>query len=407
MKHIHIDLLGGIAGDMFLAASIDAGLVDVPKLEEALSSLGVGEIRVVTERVRRGAISGTHVRFEGWDPAEERDHRHLSSILEMIADSGLAERVKARASQMFQTLGESESKVHDIPLETVHFHECGALDSIFDFVSAAFIIESVGGGQTSATWSAGVIPTGSGTVETDHGTVPIPVPATADILEGFELVARPVQAELVTPTGATILKTLRLLNPAFERPQATVRAIGYGAGTRELDAFSNVVRFMVMETEEATKDDTAPDENTSDVVAQLVCEIDDMNPELFSAVEARLFDKGALDVVREPVLMKKGRQGTRLSVLCPLETRDQLSEVLFRETTTFGVRVSEIERRKLARKLIEVELEGGTVRVKVGYLDGQPIKAAPEYEDCVRLAGESGQAVRDVYEQALVAWRSR
>jgi uncharacterized protein (TIGR00299 family) protein len=395
MKHIHIDLLGGIAGDMFLAAAIDADLVDIPELERALSSLGVGEIRVVSERVRRGAISGTHVRFEGWDPAQESDHRHLSTILEMLDDSGLSEGVKARARQMFQTLGESESKVHDIPLETVHFHECGALDSIFDFVSAAFIIE------TAASWSAGAIPTGSGTVETDHGTVPVPVPATADILKGFELIARPVQAELVTPTGATILKTLGLISPGLERPRATVRAIGYGAGTRELDEFSNVVRFLVMETNETTASSRA----TRDVVAKLTCEIDDMNPELFSAVEAKLFDEGALDVVREPVLMKKGRQGTRLSVLCAPEARDLLADVLFRHTTTFGVRVSEVERVKLARELVEVTIDGGTVRVKVGYLGGEAIKAAPEYEDCVRLAKQTGRAVRDVYEEARAAWR--
>jgi uncharacterized protein (DUF111 family) len=233
------------------------------------------------------------------------------------------------------------------------------------------------------------------------------VPATADILKGFELIARPVQAELVTPTGATILKTLRQissnkLNPGFERPKATIRGVGYGAGTRELEAFSNVVRFLVMDTE----DSAGADEQTRDVVAQLTCEIDDMNPELFPAVEAKLFEQGALDVVREPVLMKKGRQGTRLSVLCSRDAREQLAELLFRETTTFGVRVSEVERLKLRRELVEVELDGSTVRMKVGYRGGEAIKAAPEYEDCVRVARQTGQAVREVYEQVLVAWRS-
>ncbi|QDG51278.1 nickel pincer cofactor biosynthesis protein LarC [Persicimonas caeni] len=394
MKHIHIDMLGGIAGDMFLAAAIDADLVDTAALESALSSLGVGDIRIVTERVRRGAISGTHVHFEGWDPAEERDHRHLSTILEMLDTSGLDAAVKARAKEMFQTLGESESKVHDIPLETVHFHECGALDSIFDFVSAAFIIETTG-----ASWSASAVPTGSGTVETDHGTVPVPVPATADILKGFELIARPVQAELVTPTGATILKTLRGMNPGFDRPQATVSTVGYGCGTRELAEFSNVVRFLVLETE-ATGDEA---DETRDVVAKLTCEIDDMQPELFPSVEAKLFDEGALDVVREPVYMKKGRQGIRLSVLCRPADRDRLADVLFRETTTFGVRVEQVERLKLARKILEVETSAGTVHVKVGYKDGKVLKATPEYEDCLRLAAETGTPVREIYIDALTA----
>ncbi len=389
--HIHIDMLGGIAGDMFLAASLDAGLVEAEAIERALSSLGVGEIRVVAEKVRRGALSGTHVRFEGWDPAEERDHRHLSTILEMLDASGLDEPVKERAKQMFRTLGESESKVHDIPMETVHFHECGALDSIFDFVSAAYIIEATG-----ATWSAGAVPTGSGTVQTDHGTVPVPVPATADILQGFELEPRDVQAELVTPTGAAILKTLRGLNPDFARPKATVHSLGYGAGTRELAELSNVVRFVVLETGDEPANGLQRDQ-----VTRLSCDIDDMNPELFSAVEERLFDAGALDVVRESVLMKKGRQATRLSVLCEPAARDSLAEVLLRETTTFGVRVEQIERLKLRRELVEVETSAGTVKIKVGYLGGEAIKAAPEYEDCARLARESGRSVREIYEEAL------
>lgn len=394
MKHIHIDMLGGLAGDMFLAAALDTDLVDKAALEAALSSLGVGDIRIVRERVRRGAISGTHVHFEGWDPADERDHRHLSTILEMLDTSGLDDAVKARAKEMFQTLGESESKVHDIPLETVHFHECGALDSIFDFVSAAFIIETA-----QASWSASSVPTGSGTVETDHGTVPVPVPATADILKGFELIARPVQAELVTPTGATILKTLRQLNPGFDRPQATVSTVGYGCGTRELAELSNVVRFLVLETEAPAHEA----DETRDVVAQLTCEIDDMQPELFPSVEAKLFDAGALDVVREPVYMKKGRQGVRLSVLGRPQDRDALADVLFRETTTFGVRVEQLERLKLARRLLEVDTSAGTVHVKVGYKDGQVIKASPEYEDCVQLAAETGRPVRAIYVEALGA----
>ncbi len=395
-------MLGGIAGDMFLAASLDAGLVDVNALQAALSSLGVGDIRLVTERVRRGAISGTHVRFEGWDPDQERDHRHLSTILEMLDNSGLDEPVREQAKQMFRTLGESESKVHDIPLETVHFHECGALDSIFDFVSAAFIIET-----THASWSAGPVPTGSGTVQTDHGTVPVPVPATADILAGFELVARPVQAELVTPTGATILKTLRQLNPGFDRPRATVRSVGYGAGTRELDALSNVVRFLVLETDEQQhpQPTRVEDAQTRDIVSRLSCDIDDMNPELFASVEERLFEAGALDVVREAVLMKKGRQATRLSVLCRQQEADVLADVLFAETTTFGLRLEQVERLKLARELVEVQLANGAVRVKVGYRHGRAIKAAPEYADCERLADETGRPVREVYDEAVAAAR--
>jgi pyridinium-3,5-bisthiocarboxylic acid mononucleotide nickel chelatase len=393
MTHIHIDMLGGIAGDMFLAASIDAGLVEIADIERALSSLGVGDVRVVANRVRRGAIAGTHVSFTGWDRAEERDHRHLSTILKMLDDSGLSEPVRQRAKQMFETLGASESEVHDIPMERVHFHECGALDSIFDFVAAAYIIETAG-----ASWSAGPVPTGSGTVETDHGTVPVPVPATADILAGFELVARPVQAELVTPTGATILKTLRQISPDFTRPQAVAAQVGYGAGTRELDELSNVVRLFVLEpTAEAGRG------LQRDQVARLTCEIDDMNPELFAAVEERLFEAGALDVVREVVLMKKGRQGTRVSVLCPPELRDALAEAMLRQTTSFGVRVEQIERMTLPRELVQVDTSAGKVRVKLGRLGDEVIQASPEYEDCARLAEDSGRPVREIFAQARAA----
>lgn len=392
MKHIHIDMLGGIAGDMFLAASVDADLVDLKALEAALSSLGVGEIRVVVEQVMRGAFSGTHVHFEGWDPAEERDHRHLSTILEMLKNSALDEAVKARATEMFYTLGASEAKVHAIPIETVHFHECGALDSIFDFVSAAFIIE-----HAQASWSAGPVPTGTGTTDTDHGTVPLPVPATAGILQGFELQPRAVAAELVTPTGATILKTLRDLNPAFTRPSAIARGVGYGAGTRDLDAFANVVRFLVLEVDQAAQ-------NNREVVSKLTCEIDDMNPELFSSVEEALFSAGALDVVREAVWMKKGRQGTRINILAEPKNTQALADILFRESTTFGVRIEEVERLILDRKIVEVQTSAGTVRLKVGMQNGEAIKAAPEYEDCARLARESGQPARAIYAEAAALY---
>ncbi|AWV90885.1 nickel pincer cofactor biosynthesis protein LarC [Bradymonas sediminis] len=392
MKHIHLDMLGGLAGDMFLAAAVDAELVDLKALEAALSSLGVGQIRVVAEKVMRGAFSATHVHFEGWDPSEERDHRHLSTILEMLEDSGLSAPVKARATEMFYRLGASEAKVHAIPIETVHFHECGALDSIFDFVSAAFIIE-----HSAATWSAGPVPTGTGTVETDHGTVPLPVPATAAILEGFELTPKGVSAELVTPTGATILKTLRDLNPGFSRPSAIARGVGYGAGTRDLKAFANVVRVMILEVEDRAQ-------TRREVVAKLSCEIDDMNPELFASVEESLFGAGALDVVREAVLMKKGRQGTRVNVLAEPHNTQALADILFLESTTFGVRIEEIERLILARKIVEVETSAGTVRLKVGLQNGEAIKAAPEYEDCARLARETGQPARAIYAEAVALY---
>lgn len=387
--HIHLDLIGGLAGDMFLAAAIDADLIDVQDLQKSLCTLGLGDgIRIVSEDAKRGALSGTHVRFEGWDPSAESDHRHLSTIETMIADSDLEPGVKDRATQMFRRLGRSEAKVHDIPLERVHFHEVGAVDSILDFVSAAYILETTG-----ATWSFGAIPTGKGTIETAHGTIPVPAPATASLLSGFELVQRDVEAELVTPTGAAILASLNRI----ERPNARLSSIGYGAGTRDLSALSNVVRMMIFKTSEAARFET-------DTVIQLTCEIDDMSPELLADfADRRLFELGALDVVREPIHMKKGRQGTRLSALVGESEFEAISTAFLEETTTFGLRISRYERLKLGRRHESVETEYGTVDIKIGLAGSEVIKRVPEYESCRRVATTQGVALMHVWAAALAA----
>lgn len=402
--HIHLDLLGGLAGDMFLAGAIDAGLVDVEALQAALRTVGLGEgVRIVTERVVRGAIEGTHVRFEGWDPAAEADHRHLTEIHAMLDGSGLPAGVKARARAMFDELGRAESAIHGMPLERVHFHEVGAVDSILDFVSAAWILEHV-----EATWSIGDVPAGSGTIETDHGTIPVPAPATAKLLEGFPIVYRDVRMEFVTPTGAAIL---RALDPQFGGGGGTsggvpvagrLRATGYGCGTRDSKAVSNVVRFVVLDTAQAKGG-----RYDEDVVTRLATEIDDLSPEVLAYVEARLFEAGALDVVREPVVMKKGRQGVRLTVLCdgtPDAVRGgEIVELLFRETTTFGLRIDQVARLKLPREIRMVETAYGEVRVKVGFIDGTPARFSPEFEDCAARAREHGVSLQQVYAAAARA----
>lgn len=386
--HIHLDLIGGLAGDMFLAAAIDADLIDVEDLEQNLRSLGLGDkIQIVREQVRRGALSGTHIRFSDWDPDANSDHRHLSTIEKMIAESGLDDAVKARATAMFQTLGRSEAKVHDIPMERVHFHEVGAVDSILDFCSAAYVLE-----KTQATWSYGAIPTGTGSIETAHGTIPVPAPATADLLGGFELVQRDVEAELVTPTGAAILASL----PTSKRPAAKLGKIGYGAGTRELGELSNVVRMMVFETEAA--------DFTRDTVTRLSCEIDDMTAELLADfADHRLFELGALDVTREPLQMKKGRMGIRLSVLCQESEREAIAKAILEETTTFGLRVESIERLKLERRKEMVSTKYGEIEVKVGLSGDRVIKRIPEYEACRQAAREHGASLLEVWSAALNA----
>lgn len=386
--HIHLDLVGGLAGDMFLAAALDAGIVDRERLTTALRTVGLGaDLEIRTEHTRRGAIAGTHVSFANWDPAADADHRYLSTIERMIGDSGLADGVKARAIELFGLLGASEAKIHDMPLERVHFHEVGAVDSILDFVSAAWIIEEVG-----ATWSSSAVPSGRGTIVTAHGEIPVPAPAAAELLRGMPIAPRDVEAELVTPTGAAILKGL---NPEFRARGGQLRSIGYGLGTRDMKEISNVVRMMVF-------DDSAPGWERDSVI-RLEAEIDDMSAEMLATADARLFAAGALDVVRAPVQMKKGRLGTRISVLAPLDLRDQVLETMFRHTSTFGVRVETIERAKLSREVVPVETEFGRISVKVGRMAGEVVQRSPEHDDCAAAALAHGVPVDVVYAAAMRA----
>lgn len=386
--HIHMDLMGGIAGDMFLAAFIDAGLVDISHLEKQLRTLGLGSsLNIVVEKAWRGAMSAQHIKFENWDPEAESDHRHLSTILEMIRQSAFSDEVKKSASTLFTILGESEAKVHGIPLESVHFHEVGAVDSILDFLCAAWIIEHV-----NATWSVGDIPFGKGTIQTAHGEIPLPAPATADLLKGFDLVSKNVVGEMVTPTGAAILK---MVEPSRSNLGGRLKTIGYGAGTKDIPDVSNVLRLMVFE-------DRGEQENTdTDIVVKLETEIDDMNPEALAHVVDEILSDGALDVVQDSVQMKKGRVGIRLNVLCDRRDGDRFAEKILRETSSFGLRRSEIERIKLKRKIEKIETKFGTIRVKVGCWGDKPIKRSPEFDDCSQAAIKHKVPITQVYEEIL------
>lgn len=397
--HVHLDMLGGLAGDMFLAAALNTGLADRREIEQALSGLGFGEIEVIAEETRRGAIMGTHIEFTGWPEEAESDHRYLSSIIDLLEASDLPDEVTDRAIAMFRTLGRSESDVHGIPLEDVHFHECGALDSIFDFVAAAWIIERAG----VDSWSCGPVPLGSGTVETDHGTVPVPVPATAKLLDDFDTVTHQVEAELVTPTGATVLRTLRDISPSLERHDGQFQGDGYGAGTRELDTLSNVVRMLVVDPSGGRSD--LSNHAESDEVARLTAEIDDMSPEHLAEIEEPLEEAGALDVVVESVGMKKGRRGIRVAVLAPPAAEADVAEALFRHTTTFGMRREQMPRWKLDRRHETFETAYGDIPVKLGYLGDELLQASPELENCREAARLHDVPVAHVHEAALAAAR--
>lgn len=390
--HIHIEMIGGLAGDMFLAAALDAGLVTVDELEGVFGELGLGRIEVHAETVKRYGIKSTHIEFSGWPEEEERDHRHLSEIEEMISTSALSDGVKARAIELFRFLGESEAQTHDIPIEKVHFHEIGAIDSILDFVGAAYVLAT-----TDATWSAGKVPGGQGMVMMSHGLMPAIAPATARLLTDFVIEPRDVEGELVTPTGATILKALGVREPGL-KSEGRLTGTGFGAGTKDFDSFANVTRLSVYDTGTTERFER-------DQVVRLETDLDDEHPEVLAHVESMLLDAGAIDVTRASLSMKKGRMGARLEVLCAVERSQEFAELLFRNTSTFGVRVVPVERLILRREVGVVSTSGGDVRIKRGYLGEELLKVTPEFEDCAAIAKRDGVPIAEVYKEvgAIIA----
>ncbi len=386
MKLAYLDCFSGIAGDMFLAALIDAQLITAQFLSEKLSRLGLGPISVRAEQVMRQGIAATHLRFES--DSDSHSHRRWSEIRTLIEQSSLTPAEKARAIAIFTHLAQAEAKIHSIAIDDVHFHELGALDSICDIVGAAVAIESL---QIDR-WYISKINLGSGTVETAHGRLPVPAPATLELLRDFPVYSSGIETELTTPTGAALLK---YLSPEFTMPSARWHQIGYGAGTKDLPQ-PNVLRVLVGES--VTDFD-------QDETVVIETEIDDMNPELFPYVQQKLFDHGAKSVSAHNILMKKGRPGLLVRVLCDHLLVDKLCEILFRETTTLGAIYYPVQRKKLARKVIEVQTPYGRVRVKLGLVGSEIINIAPEYEDCKRLAEEQGVALKEIYRAATEAAR--
>ena len=380
MKICYLDAFSGISGDMTVGALIDAG-ANRESLLSSLASLGTGA-KLEVEKTKRRGIAATKFRVI---TAEERDHRHLHRILEMIAKSGISERAKQNASAVFQLLGEAEAKVHDIPLEKVHFHEVGAADSICDIVGACigFDLLSVGAIYCSP------LNVGSGTVKTEHGVLPVPAPATAELLAGKPVYARGPAVELTTPTGAAIASALAVEFGAM--PPLSITSTGYGAGDKDFPEHANVLRVIVGETSGAEE---------STIVSVLEANIDDSSPQVLGYAMERLLDAGALDVTLESVLMKKNRPGTLFRVIARPEDRETLAQLLFDETSTLGLRTYSAERRVKARHSVEVETPHGKVRMKIAE-DGS---FAPEYEDCRKLALASGVPLKQILAEANLAY---
>jgi pyridinium-3,5-bisthiocarboxylic acid mononucleotide nickel chelatase len=416
---LYFDCFSGASGDMILGALIDAG-VPLDELRRALGSLAFDAHTITTERVTRAGITATkfHVRDEhaphdhahdhegGRDhghahphrpthhehPHEEKHHavhRTLPEIFRLIDGSSLSAAGKARARALFTRLGEAEAAIHGTPMEKVHLHEVGALDSILDIVGTVFALDWVGADRIVCS----PLNVGGGMVQSAHGLFPVPAPATVKLLGDAPVYAGAVQKELVTPTGALIATTYA---SAFGPiPAMSVEQVGYGAGERDNPQTPNVLRVLI---------GRAADQSAAERVTVVECEIDDMNPQLFGVAMERLYAAGALEVFYTPVQMKKNRPGTLLTVVVAPDKRAAITEVVFRETTTIGLRYHDVDRECLAREIVAVNTPLGVVRFKVSSRNGVIVTATPEFEDCARLAAANNLAVREVQAVAIAAY---
>jgi uncharacterized protein (TIGR00299 family) protein len=439
MRIAYLECFSGISGDMFLGALVDTG---VPErvLEETVAALGVGA-RLEISRVVRSGISATKVdvyvdgekdlpREEYWGrqehthghehsehdvhfghshshpgetrtgvsaPHEHRPHEHgrgLTEIRGIISGASISEPAKKTAIAIFEALGQAEAKIHDTSIDHVHFHEVGAVDAMVDIVCAAAGVGALGVDEIICS----ALNVGGGTVKCAHGTFPVPAPATVELLKDAPVYSSGLQAELVTPTGAAIVKTLASRFAAF--PEMKIEKSGYGAGSRDFPGHPNVVRLTVGEVAS-----TALGAKTaSETITVLEANLDDLNPQVFGYVMERLLEEGALDAFGMPVQMKKNRPGTLLTVLCKPEDASKLAHLIFTETTTLGVRRRDEMRQTLARRWERVETKWGEVRVKIASMNGTVTNYAPEYEDCRRIATEHHVPLKTVIQEAARAY---
>lgn len=387
MRIAYLDCASGISGDMTLGALVDAG-VDLEAIRAAVDSLGLPSCRIVATPVKKNGFRATQITIEH-EP--EHKHRHLHHITEMIDRSQLTAAQGDLAKRVFGRLAQAEAKVHGSTIEKVHFHEVGAVDSIADIVGSAVGWDLLGVERIVAS----AIPTGQGKVTIAHGVCSIPAPATGELLKGVPLAESDVPCELTTPTGAAILTTL--VDSYGPLPGMTIEHIGYGAGQRDLKDRPNLLRLFVGTTSASP---------ASDQIWVLETNLDDTTGEVIGYATNKLLEAGALDVYTTSIQMKKNRPGAKLTVLCGGGDVDNLERILFRETTTLGVRRWPASRHKLERQEHSVETEYGVVAGKLGWIVGESPSFSPEYEACSRLATEKNVPLKDVYEAARRAFQA-
>ena len=446
MRIAYLDCFSGISGDMFLGALIDAG-VSPEIFERTVATLNIGA-RLQISRVNRSGISATKVdvivdeqkdelkrartpivskthshehkfshshadnyEHSSHDDSHPHEHEHarahthgrgLVEIRELITNAALSETDKKTAITIFEKLGAAESKIHNVPIEKIHFHEVGAVDAIVDIACAAVGAEALGVDE----FACSPLNVGGGTIQCAHGTFPIPAPATVELLKGVPVYSSGLQSELVTPTGAAIVSTLATRFTPF--PRMKVEGSGYGAGTRDFKGHANVLRITIGEaiSEITAGEGTRATHVVNDTISVLEANLDDLNPQVFGYVMDRLLEAGALDVFATPVQMKKNRPGTLLTLLAKPEDAEKLSQIVFAETTTLGVRRRHEDRDVLARKWETVSTRFGSVRMKVARMNGSITSYAPEYEDCRRIAAEQRVPLKAVMQEAVQQYLS-
>ena len=391
MKVAYFDCFSGISGDMTLGALVDAGC-PLEVLRSKLRSLQVPGWEISAEKVWKNGMAATQVRVTTQD---SQSHRSLATIHSILDKSDLQAEVKRRAVAIFTKLGEAEAAVHDVPIEKIHFHEVGAVDAIVDIVGACIGFAELG----TETFACSPLNVGGGTVKMAHGILPVPAPATARLLMGKPTYSSGLQKELVTPTGAAIVATVcQTFGP---QPAMKVSAIGYGAGTTDLEGQPNVLRIMVGEVPSKVED------SHGGTLRVLEANLDDMNPQIFGYLLEKALAAGALDVFATPIQMKKSRPGMLVSILCKPEDESKFQAMLFAETTTLGVRSHLVERYALPREHVTVTTRFGEVRVKVARTGGQVLHASPEFEDCRKLAVEKNVPLQEVMEQAMLRFEEQ
>jgi hypothetical protein len=389
----YVDAIAGVAGDMLLGALLDAG-ADAEYVRRGLAALALDGLALDTAATRRHGITAQRVSVLG---AHEGDvHRSWADVRDLLDGAALPPRALERAHAVFAALARAEGRVHDVAPETVRFHEVGALDAIGDVCGIVLALEDLEIDELACS----PLPAPRGLIGAAHGRLPLPAPATLELLRGAPLYGVDVSVELVTPTGAAVVAALAVeFGPL---PAMHLQAVGYGAGTRDLEELPNVVRVLVGE-----RDRVAGGDGVREDVMLIETNLDDLSPELVPDAAERCFAAGALDVWVSPAQMKKGRPGIVFSALARPADERAVAEAILRETTTLGVRVSPARRWELAREWISVEVDGEAIRVKLGFLDGQAVNAAPEHDDCLAAARRTGRPVKELWGAALAAAATR